>query len=160
MSNILWLYVNMLTLSTPYQIEKTEILKTSMTFSARSTIEKNRKKRKNVFTTNVALVPKITVWKKKRAPLQRRHLPSPNTAGRFVFVTGWTGCVLPWKDPKQWETPIKYRKCPTFDANRNVGDFQFQLIDKWTFIHERNFIKTDEQMNKNLTEISDLNIRM
>ncbi len=50
-------------------------------------------------------------------------------AGCFVRSTGRTGSVLPWKSLKQWETPINYLKCPTFDANRNAGDFQFQLID-------------------------------
>ncbi len=47
----------------------------------KSTVER----RKLIFKTN-ALVPKTTVLKKQRAPLSRRHLPSLNTAGRFVFV--------------------------------------------------------------------------
>ncbi len=39
--------------------------------------------------------------------------------------SGRTGSVLPWKDPKQWETPIKYRKCPT---NETPAIFRLQLI--------------------------------
>ncbi len=27
--------------------------------------------------------------------------------------SGRTGSVLPWKNPKHWESPINYLKCPT-----------------------------------------------
>ncbi len=51
--------VNMLTLSTPYQ-RKDRIIEDDECSQLRSTIEKNRKKVKNIFKTNV-LVPKTNV---------------------------------------------------------------------------------------------------
>ena len=78
--------VNMLTLSTPYQIEKTEILKISTINSVEITIEKEPKKVKNVFITNV-LVPKIAVIRKEEgATAAASHLPSLSGQSRLSFV--------------------------------------------------------------------------
>ncbi len=86
-----------------------------------------KKVKKNVFTTNV-LVPKIAVIRKEEgATAAASHLPSPtqrNSAGSLdCRFAGRTGSVLPWSSPNHRENLINYPKCPTFDANRNAGDF-------------------------------------
>ena len=74
----------MLTLSTPYQIEKTEILKNFDDLSQLRTTTKRTEEGKNVFTTKV-LVPKNAVIRKEEgATAAASHLPSPS-AGRTVF---------------------------------------------------------------------------
>ena len=45
--------------------------------------------------------------------------------------------------PNHWERLIKYHKCPTFDANRNAGDFQTQtdwLSNSDEQIHVKNAV--------------------
>ena len=91
-------------------------------FSVEIAIEKERKKVKNVFKTNV-LVPKNAVYKKRRG----RHC-----SGVTYLLRGETvlaGLVRAERaailhgDSILWESPIKYHKCPTFDTKRNAGDF-------------------------------------
>ncbi len=69
---------------TPYQIRKDEEFDFDECSQLRSTIEKNRKKRKTFFKTNV-LVPKIYV-RRKRAPQSRRlTYLSQRAASLFVY---------------------------------------------------------------------------
>ncbi len=109
----------MLTLSTLYRYEKTEILKTSMNFLSEMNDRKERKKvKKKIFQNKCALVPKTAVIRKEEgATAAASHLPSPwrNSAG--WFCKGRTGRDSPRRFILQ-ERPIKYHKCPTFDTKR------------------------------------------
>ena len=101
---------------TPYQkvIEKLKNLLTSMTFSARSTIEKERKKEgKNYFKTN-ALVPKKAVLRKEEG--------ATVAATPYLLLSGpLFRCFVGPSGSKQrclqtWETFIKYQKSPNYET--------------------------------------------
>ena len=75
---------------TPYQTEKTNNLLTSMTFSARSTIEKNRKKEECYFQNKMCVSSqKFRMKKEEGATVDCRpfcHLPSLSGLTRLSFV--------------------------------------------------------------------------
>ncbi len=70
-------------INTFYRIEKTEIMKTSMTSSVRSTIEKNGR-RKIFFKTNLALVPKINSKRKEEGATVAATPTFPHSAGSLA----------------------------------------------------------------------------
>ena len=69
---------------------------------------KRTEEEKIFFKTNL-LVPEMTVKEKKRAPLQRRHLPSPRRNSAGWSRKGRTGRDSPRRYLTLQETPIKYR---------------------------------------------------
>ncbi len=82
------------------------------------------------FPTNIS--------EKEGATVAASHLPSQRSWLSPHRSLGRTGSVS--TETTLQEAPIKYHKCPTFDANRNAGDFQiYQLID------------SPKQMNQNKT---------
>ena len=85
--------------------------------------KKNRRKLKTF--SKQMLVPKKSVWEKKRAPPQRRltYLPS---AG--CFVCGPDGQTE--TSPNHWERLIKYHKCPTFDAKRETRNTKHETNER------------------------------
>jgi hypothetical protein len=78
-----------------------------------ASIEKEQKKVKKRFQ-NKCVSSQNKRYKKRRG--RYRSGVSP-TFPQLAASSGRTGSVLPWKNPKQWETPINYRKCPTNETN-------------------------------------------
>jgi hypothetical protein len=88
---------------TPYQKRQKDEDFTFDVFSVEIPIEKEQKKEvKNVFKTNVSS-QKIRMRKEEGATVA-----ATPTFPQLAVSSGRTGSVLPWKDPKQWETPINY----------------------------------------------------
>ncbi len=93
-------------------------MKTSTINSVEITNEKERKKRKIFFKTNV-LVPKTTVVRKEEgATAAATYLLSGETVPAGL-VRAERAAIL-HGDSILWESPIKYHKCPTFDTKRTI----------------------------------------
>ena len=119
-------------------------------FSVENPIEKERKKLKNVFKTNVS--SQNHRYKKRRGRHRSgvTYLLRGETVRAGLVRAEWAAIL----HGDLWESPIKYHKCPTFDTKRNAGDFQTQT--DW-------LSNSDEQMKqKNAAESENRlkNIRM
>ncbi len=77
--------------------------------------KKNSRKKKVNFQNKCVSSQKIRMRKEEGATVGA----SP-TFPQLAASSGRTGSFLPWKNPIHWETPINYRKCPTFDAKRET----------------------------------------
>ena len=87
--------------------------------SKKRTVER----RKLIFKTNV-LVPKTNSMRKEEgATVAATPYLLLSKTVRAVSTVGPDGQYTE-TSPNHWERLIKYHKCPTFDANRNAGDFQ------------------------------------
>ncbi len=108
-------------------IEKMKKLKTfDETFSVEN---HDRKERKKVNQNKCGVSSQKTPYEKRRG--RYRSGVSPYlAAGCFVHLQAGPA-ASPRKHSTLQESPIKYHKCPTFDANRNAGDFQIkQMLQK------------------------------
>ena len=74
------------------------------------------------------------------------------TFPQLAVSSGRTGSVLPWKDPKQWETPINYQKCPT---NETPAIFRLQLIGSPI---KMNKYKDADESDKNISDLKHKNV--
>ena len=102
-------------------------------FSVENPIEKERKKLKNVFKTNVS--SQNHRYKKRRGRHRSgvTYLLRGETVRAGLVRAEWAAIL----HGDLWESPIKYHKCPTFDTKRNAGDFQtfsnwLALQFRWT----------------------------
>ena len=121
-----------------------------MTFSARSTIEKNRKKEEKLIQ-NKCVSSRNHRSKKRRGRHCSGVSPTfPHSAGSFVLSSGRSGSVLPWSSPNHRENPINYHKCPKYGTKRR------RFLDFCLALQNRT---NEQKMQLSLTERSDLNIR-
>ncbi len=114
---------------THYQIEKMKKF-TLMKFSVEINDRKESEEGRMLFSKQkCALVPRTKLSEDGATVAATPTFPLAKQCGQSRHLSpGRTGSVLPWKDPKQWETPINYQKCPTNEMKQNAGDFQ-HLID-------------------------------
>ena len=88
----------------------------------------------------MALVPKTNSMRKEEgATVAATPYLLLSKTVRAVSTVGPDGQYTE-TSPNHWERLIKYYKCPTFDANRNAGDFHTKVF---RFI----FIDSPKQMN-------------
>ncbi len=108
----------MLTLSTLYRYRRQKNEDFDDDYSQLRFRSKRTEEGRIFIQNKCALVPKIAVVRKEEgATAAASHLPSPwrNSAG--WSRKGRTGRDSPRRLTLQ-ESPIKYRKCPTFDSKR------------------------------------------
>jgi hypothetical protein len=80
-------------------------------------------RRENIFQNKCALVPKTTVIRKEEgATAAASHLPSLSGPLRYFRLQAGPA-ASPRKHSTLQESPIKYHKCPTFDAKRDFQTF-------------------------------------
>ena len=97
---------------TPYQDRKMKILWLRFTHQMIFDRKRTEEKVEKTFSKQMCQFPTNT---SEREGATVAATPTFSAAGCFdCRFAGRTGSVLPWKDPKQWETPINYHKCPTF----------------------------------------------
>ena len=89
--------------------------------------KRTERKKKVNFQNKCALVPKTNSMRKEEGAtvgVCRPFCSLPSLSRQSRLLCGPDGQRSTTNSHIQWERVIKYHKCPTFDANRNAGDFQ------------------------------------